>query len=150
MRLNGKRILVPVDDTPVSEDAFRWSCQLAKHSKAELHLIYVNEVPMEFSLKTEFVQEDNKGEHVLARLESIAEEEKCKVHGQLLQARHAGPAIVLEAEDRQMEVIVYGIPYRNHIGLSNLGTTAQYLLDHAPCQVIFWRDSMPTAAVSHP
>ena len=102
MRLNGKRILVPVDDSPVSEDAFRWSCQLAKHSKAELHLIYVNEVPMEFSLKTEFVQEDNKGEHVLARLESIAEEEKCKVHGQLLQARHAGPAIVLEAEDFQI------------------------------------------------
>ena len=149
MRLNGKRILVPVDDTPVSEDAFRWACQLAKNSKAELHLIYVNEVPMEFSLSTEFVQEDNKGEHVLARLEAIAEGEKCKVHGQLLQARHAGPAIVLEAEDRQMEVIVYGIPYRNHIGLSSLGSTAKYLLDHAPCQVIFWRESMPTAAVSH-
>ena len=42
MRLNGKRILVPVDDTPVSEDTFRWACQLAKNSKAELHLIYVN------------------------------------------------------------------------------------------------------------
>ena len=148
MRLNGKRILVPVDDSPTSEEAFRWACQIARHSKAELHAVYVTEVPMEFSLSTEFVQEDNKGEHVLARLEAVAEEEKCKVHAQLLQARYAGPAIALEAEDRQMEMIILGVPYRHRLGSSTLGSTPIYLLEHAPCLVVLWRERIPASVLS--
>lgn len=148
MRLNGKRILVPVDESPVSEAAFRWACQLARQSKAELHAIYITEVPMEYSLSTEFVREDNKGEEVLSRLESVAEEEKCRVHAQLLQARYAGPAIVLEAEDRQMDLIILGVAYRRRLGSSTLGSTPTYILEHAPCQVILWREPIPAAAVS--
>ena len=148
MRLSGKRILVPVDDTQASEQAFRWACQLAKHSKADLHAIYVTEIPLEFALNTEFVQEDNTGEHVLARIEAVAEEEKCKVSAQLLQARHAGPAIVLEAEDRNMELIVFGIPYRQRLGSRNLGATSTYLLERATCQVVLWRERIPAPALS--
>lgn len=148
MRLNGKRILVPVDDSPASEEAFRWACQMARHSKAELHAVYVTEVPMEFSLSTEFVQEHNKGEHVLARVEAVAEEEKCKVHAQLLQARYAGPAIVLEAEDRHMEMIILGVPYRHRLGSSTLGSTPTYLLEHAPCLVVLWRERIPAPVLS--
>ena len=148
MRLNGKRILVPVDDSPASEEAFRWACQMARHSKAELHAVYVTEVPMEFSLSTEFVQEHNKGEHILSRVEAVAEEEKCKVHAQLLQARYAGPAIVLEAEDRQMEMIILGVPYRHRLGSSTLGPTPTYLLEHAPCLVVLWRERIPAPVLS--
>ena len=148
MRLNGKRILVPVDDSPTSEEAFRWACQIARHSKAELHAVYVTEVPMEFSLSTEFVQEHNKGEHVLTRVEAVAEEEKCKVHAQLLQARYAGPAIALEAEDRQMEMIILGVPYRHRLSSSTLGSTPIYLLEHAPCPVVLWRERMPAPVLS--
>lgn len=148
MRLNGKRILVPVDETPVSEAAFRWACQLARYSKAKLHAIYVTEVSMEFSLSTEFVREDNKGEEVLSRLESVAEEERCKVHAQLLQARYAGPAIALEAEDRQMDMIILGVPFRHRVGSSTLGSTPTYILEHAPCQVVLWREPIPAPALS--
>jgi nucleotide-binding universal stress UspA family protein len=148
MRLNGKRILVPVDETPVSEAAFRWACQLARHSKAELHAIYVTEVPMEFSLSSEFVRYDNRGEEILSRLESVAEEEKCRVHAQLLQARYAGPAIALEAEDRQMELIILGVPYRHRMGSSSLGATPAYILEHVSCQVILWREPIPETSVS--
>lgn len=149
MLSGSKRILVPVNGIPASEHAFRWACHLARQSKAELHAVYVSEVPQEFSLGTEFVNEDNRGEQVLARIEAIAGEEKCKVHAQHLQARHAGPAIVLEAEDREMEMIILGIPYRHRLGGSSiLGTTAAYLLEHAPCQVVFWRERIPTAALS--
>ena len=148
MRLNGKRILVPVDDSPASEEAFRWACQMARHSKAELHAVYVNEGPMEFALSTEVVQEDNKGEHVLARMEAVADEEKCKVHARLLAARYAGPAIALEAEDRQMEMIVGGVPYRHRLGSSTLGSTPTYLLEHATCLVVLWRERIPVPALS--
>ena len=148
MKMSGKRILVPVNGNPASEHAFRWACQLARQTRAELYVVYVSEIPMEFPLNTEFVQEDNKGEEILARIEAIAAEEKCKVDAQLLQARHAGPAIVLEAEDRQMEMIILGIPYRHRLGPCTLGTTSTYLLEHAPCQVIFWRERIATPALS--
>ena len=148
MLSGSKRILIPVNGIPASEHAFRWACQLGKQTKAELHAIYVSEVPLEFSLNTEFVNEDNKGERVLARIEAIAGEEKCRVNAQLLRARHAGPAIVLEAEDREMELIIVGLPYRHRLGPSILGATATYLLEHAPCQVVFWRERIPTGALS--
>ena len=148
MHLNGKRILVPVNGTSASENAFQWACQIARHSKGELHAVYINEIPMEFPLNTEFVQEDNPGEHVLARVEAMAGEEKCKVHAQLLQARHAGPAIVLDAEDRQMELIILGLPYHHRVSFYTLGTTAGYLLEHATCQVVLWREKVSNAALA--
>ena len=143
-----KRILAPVNGTPASEHAFRWACQLAKNTKSELHAVYVSEVPLEFPLNTEFVSEDTRGDQVLARTEAIAAEEKCRVHAQLLQGRHAGPAIVLEAEDREMEMIILGIPFRHRVGSSVLGSTASYLLEHAPCQVVLWRERVRTPALS--
>lgn len=148
MTMSIKRILVPVNGTPASEHAFRWACQLVKNTKSELHAVYVSEVPQEFPLNTEFVSEDTRGEQVLSRIESIAAEERCRVHAQILQGRHAGPAIVLEAEDREMEMTILGIPFRHRVGSSVLGTTASYLLEHAPCQVVLWRERVPTAALS--
>lgn len=148
MTASVKRILTPVNGSPASEHAFRWACQLAKSAKSELHAIYVAEVPLEFPLSTEFVSEDTRGDQVLGRIEAIAAEEKCRVHAQLLQGRHAGPAIVLEAEDREMELIVVGIPFRHRVGPSVLGSTASYLLEHAPCQVALWRERVQTPALA--
>ena len=140
MRATDKRILVPVNGIRASEDAFRWACHLARQNKAELHSVYISEIPLEFSLNTEFVQDNPRGEQVLSRIEAIAAEEKCRVQAQLLQARHAGPAIALEAEDRNMEMILLGLPYRRRFGQNPLGSTASYLLNHAPCQILFWRE----------
>ena len=147
MHSNGKRILVPVNGTAASQDAFRWACQMARHTKAELHSIYVYEIPMEFPLNTEVIQENTEGEKVLAQIEAIAGEEKWKVQAQILQARRAGPAIALEAEDRQMETIILGLPYRNRSGAGDLGSTAGYLLGHAPCKLILRREPIPS--ISH-
>lgn len=141
---NGKRILVPVNGTPASQDAFRWACQQARQTKSELHSIYVYEIPMEFPLSTEAIQQNTEGEDVLAQIEAIAGEEKWKVQAQILQARRAGPAIALEAEDRQMETIILGLPCRNRGGSGVLGSTASYLLGHAPCKLILRREPLPS------
>ncbi len=113
---------------------------MAKQNKAELHSVYISEIPQEFPLSTEFVQDSTRGEQVLSRVEAIAAEEKYRVQAQLLQARHAGPAIALEAADRQMEMIILGLPFRRRFGINHLGTTASYLLSHAPCHVVLWRE----------
>ena len=148
MHFNGKRILVPVDGSTAADNAFRWACQIAKHSKAELHAIYIDEIPLELPLDTHFTGEDNIGEHILNDIEQIADEEKCKVKAQLLKARHIGPAIVLEAADREMEMIILGAPFQNTVSLNSISNLGIYLLQHAHCQVIIWRENLEVAPLS--
>ena len=139
--LDAKRILVPVNGDAASEQTFRWACQLARHSKAQLHAIYVIEVPLESPLEAENSQATNKGEEILGRIEAIGNEEKCKdLQAKTLRARHAGPAIVIETEDRQMDAVMMGVPYRRRFGSCTLGSTASYVFNNASCQVIFWRE----------
>ena len=78
MRLDAKRIMVPVNGDAISERAFRWACHTARESKADLHAIYVMEVPLELPLEAEITEDINRGEEILARIEGIAAQEKCK------------------------------------------------------------------------
>ena len=148
MRLDAKRIMVPVNGDTISERAFRWACHTARESKAELHAIYVMEVPLELPLEAEITEDINRGEEVLARIEGIAAQEKCKtMEASFLRARHAGPAIVLETEDRHMDLVIMGIPYRRRFGACDMGTTANYIFHNAACQVILWRDPATNSAL---
>ena len=141
MRLNANRILVPVNGDQASENTFRWACQIAKESKAELHAVYVIEVPLDLPMEAEITEYVTQGEEILARVEAISSEEKCKnVQAKILRARHAGPAIVMETEDRHMDLVIMGIPYRRRFGSCDMGDTAGYIFHNATCQIIFWRE----------
>ena len=145
VKLDANRILVPVNGDKVSERIFRWACQLARQSKAHIHAVYVIEVPLDMRLVSEIAEASDRGEEILARMEAIAAEEKVKdVHAMALRARHAGPAIVIEAEDRKMDAVMLGVPYRRRFGSCTLGSTASYIFNNAPCQVIFWRERAPS------
>ncbi len=147
MRLNAKKILVPVNGDAVSERTFRWACQTAKESKAELYALYVIEVPLELPLEAEITEDINRGEEILTRIEAIGAQEKFKgVQAKYLRARDAGPAIVLETQDRDLDLVIMGIPYRRRFGNCDMGTTANYIFHNAACQLILWRDpaSSPT------
>ncbi len=145
MRPKASRILVPVDGSRASEQAFRWSSHLARSTKSELFAIYVFEVPLEYSLNADTIPHHHQGEEILSRMERIGEDNKCKVRGGILRARHAGPAIVLEAEDRSMELVVLGTPAPPPSQPYSLGTTAAYVLKNAPCQVILYRERVPAS-----
>ena len=145
MRLDAKRILVPVNGKPYSERTFRWACQMARESKTELHAVYVIEVPLELSLESEISEEINKGEEILARIEAIASEEKYKgLQARFLRARQAGQAVVVESEDRFMDLLIVGVPYQRRFASCVLGTTASYIFHNASCQVMFWRERAPS------
>lgn len=149
MRLDANKILVPVNGDAVSERTFRWACQTAKDSKAELHAVYVIEVPLDLPLEAEITQDVNRGEEILTRIEAIASQEKYKnVQAKYMRARHAGSAIVLETQDRDMDMLIMGVPYRRRFGSCGMGTTADYIFQNAECQVILWRDSASVPALS--
>ena len=144
MRLDVKRILVPVNGTPYSERILRWGCQMARESKAALHAIYVVEVPFALSLEAEIGEEIDRGERILSRIEAIGSEEKYKgLQARSMRARQAGPAIVVEAEDRDIDLILIGVPYKRSFNSSMLGSTTSYVFHNAVCQVMFWRESAP-------
>ncbi len=148
MRLNAKKILVPVNGDAASERTFRWACQAARESKAELHALYVIEVPLELPLEAEITEDINRGEEILTRIEAIGAQEKFKgVQAKYMRARDAGPAIVLETQDRDMDLVIMGIPYRRRFGNCDMGTTANYIFNNAACQLILWRNpaSSPTS-----
>ncbi len=141
-------ILTPVNGKPASEHAFRWSCQLAHHFRADLHAIYVFEVPLEFPLESAEIRRNHQeGENILTRVENIAASEKYRVNANLLEARNAGPAIVLEATERQADLLVIGLPFQRRVGAQAIGVTADYIFKNAPCQVIISREPAPAAPV---
>ena len=145
MRLDAKRILVPVNGKPYSERSFRWACQIAREAKTELHAVYVIEVPLALSLESEISDDINKGEEILARIEAIASEEKFKnLQARFLRARQAGPAVVAESESKFMDLLIVGVPYKRQFGECSLGSTASYIFHNVSCQIMLSREQAPS------
>ena len=145
MKLDAKRILVPVNGKPYSERSFRWACQIAREAKTELHAVYVIEVPLALSLESEISDDINKGEEIFSRIEAIASEEKYKgLQARFLRARQAGPAVVAESENKFMDLLIVGVPYKRQFGECSLGSTASYIFHNVSCQIMLSREQAPS------
>jgi nucleotide-binding universal stress UspA family protein len=141
MRLEATRILVPVNGDPATERTFRWTCRMARQDKAEIHAIYVMEVPLDLPLESDLTNDIAKGERILETIEAIGAEERFRdVEAKLLRARSAGRALVQETEDRRIDLVVLGVPYRKRFGTFQIGSTASYIFNNASCRVLFLRD----------
>ena len=149
MRIDSRRMLVPVNGSEISELAFRWGCRTAREQKAELHAVYVVEVPLGLPLEAEIRADIDRGEKILSRIEAIASREKYRgLQATCLRARQPGPAIVMEAENRHADLIILGIPYKRRLGSWDMGPTAEYILRNTSCQMILWRESAHAAKPS--
>ena len=133
-----KNVLIPTKGDDVGEDAFRLACGICKENKAKLYALYVIEVKQELPLDAEV--DPRLGENILGRIEALGSQAKCPVAAEYVQARHSGPAIVQEALERKIDLIILGIPYKRRLGQFTLGDTASYALKNAPCPVILWRE----------
>jgi nucleotide-binding universal stress UspA family protein len=135
-------ILVPITNSPASFEAVSVAATLAKPRKGRVYVVHVIEVNRSLPLNAELESEARRGEQLIRRAEEIASEQGFQVHGQLLQAREAGQAIVDEARDREVDAIIMGIGYKKLIGSFQVGRTADYVLKNASCQV--WVVRQPT------
>lgn len=136
-----KDILVPVDGSQASLEALALACLLAKRNKGRVYAVYVVEVARTLPLDADLSPEARQGEEVLARAEQVADSLDFEVTGELLQARDAGHAIVDEAIERDVDGILLGIEYKRPLGEFQMGWTCQYILRHAPCQVVCCRSA---------
>ena len=133
---------MPVNGTSVADEALTLACSLLRKSKSKVYAVYVIEVKRNLALDAEMIPEAQQAEAVLVRAEEIGEELDCKVEGEILQARDAGHAIVDEAIERGVGAIVLGVSRDRPLGELELGHTARYVVEHAPCQVIVLRSAL--------
>lgn len=138
MPLAAKNILVPVTGKKVGEEAVRLACRMGRQDGAKVCALYVIELGHQYPLDASLPQETAVAENVLEQIDALSHEERCPADTALVQARHAGPAIVREALDRNIDLITMAAGYKK--GSQVLSETVLYVLSNAPCPVLLWRE----------
>ena len=134
-----KKILVPVSGTEADEEAMKLACRLARKDKGKVWAVSVVAVKRALPLDAKIDSEIQDAEELLDRVEAVGEEEDYKVETDILQAREVGPAIVDEAVERGVDLILMGIKYKRRFGQFSLGNVVPYVLKNAPCPVILYQ-----------
>ncbi len=142
--MQASKVLVPVCGVAADEDALVLACDIIRPAKGKVYVLYVIEVRRSLPLDADVEVENARGEDVLQRMENLGKKLHVDLEAEILRARDAGPAVVQEAVDREVEAIVIGAPYRWHHGVFSLGQTAPYILRNAPCPVLLWRQEIAT------
>lgn len=140
--LEPKKILVPVNGGPVDAAVIALASQIARQSRGRVYAIYVIEVRRTLPLDADLPTERQEADGVLDHVEQVAEEWDQEIETEILQARDIGTAIVEEAVEANVDLIVLGIPYRRKFGEFDLGRTVPYVLKHAPCEVWVCREAI--------
>ena len=133
------KILVPVVGSDVDVETVKLACRLAKKDKGKIWAVTVVAVKRALPLDAEIESEIKKAEQILDRVEDAAGEEDYEVETDVLQAREVGPALVDEAVERGVSLILMGIKYKQTFGQFSLGSVVPYILKNTPCPVILYQ-----------
>ena len=134
-----KQILVPVAGKDSDTETIKLACRLAKKDKGKVWAVFVVTIKRALPLDAEIESEIKKAEDVLNKVEDAAGEEDCEIETDVLQAREVGPAIVDEAVERGVSLILMGITYKQRFGQFSMGDAVPYVLKNSPCPVILYQ-----------
>jgi nucleotide-binding universal stress UspA family protein len=133
----------------VDGEVMKLACRLAKKDKdkekdkekgkGKIWAVSVVAIKRALPLDAEIDSEIRRAEDVLDRVQSVAEEGEFEIETDVLQARDVGPAIVDEAVERGVDLIVMGIVYKRQFGQFSLGDVVPYVLKNSPCPVILYQ-----------
>jgi basic amino acid/polyamine antiporter, APA family len=132
--LEYRSILVPIVAGEGSREAVEVAARLATERAGQIVLLRVVVVPLELPLDADLTEQLAEADRLLDEGRAIAEPYGVRVVERVVRARHAGRAIVQEAERRGSEIIVLGAPRGRHRAI--FGHTVDYVLKNAPCRVM--------------
>ncbi len=138
-----KRILLPLSGSAVDPDLVRLAISIAKPSKAHLLGVHVIEVRWNLPLDAVLEPELDRGEELLAGAVRIASQAGGDLETELLQAREAAAAIIDTARERDVDLILIGMPYRKRLGRTYVSRTVEEVYLGAPCAVLAYRQEEP-------
>lgn len=130
-----KRILVGLKTLEQAVELTDLACRAGAH-QGSLLLVHVIEVPDVTPLDADLPDLEVKAQKILRAAERVAKRSRMKVQKLVLRAHWGGTALVETLKDEKMDLAVLGYHHGRSLGEFLLGTTAQYVANHAPCQVL--------------
>jgi nucleotide-binding universal stress UspA family protein len=98
--------------------------------------LHVIAVPLDKPLEADMVDAEERAEASLAEAKLLAAEHGVAVEGRIARARSIGEAIVQEAKDAEVELIVLGSAPKWRRQSRFFSPTVDYVLRNAPCEVM--------------
>jgi len=146
--LTYERILVPLAGTEADEPALRLAALLLAGSEGQASLLHVIEVPFERQLDAEDPAAVAFADEILGHAEAFLTEQEVKVRTGIAQARAAGAAIVDDAAEQRIDLIVMGLRYKKRPGGGwDAGRTVPYVMRNSPAPV--WCLRVETEDLAH-
>jgi nucleotide-binding universal stress UspA family protein len=131
------KVMVALRDADSVESLIALACQVSTGMDAELIALHVIELPVATPIEADDDMLDRPGREILAHAQKFAAERFSReISTRLVRARQSGEAVAGEAREGGIDLLVMGYHQPHTLGEILLGSTAQYVVRHAPCRVI--------------
>ncbi len=131
------KVMVALRDTETAGNLTKLACQMATLVGTNVVALHVIEVPPGLPIDVEDPVFERPGQQVLSLARQIASNNfSMQITTRLLKARHAGEAIVGEAKEYGIDLLIIGYHHNHGLGETLLGSTVQHVTHHAPCRVL--------------
>ncbi len=130
------RILVPMKLGEIGEEMIATAVKLAQERGASVEALHVIRVPLDLPLDAELLDEEERAEASLAEAKLLGADHGVTVEGRTVRARSIGQAIVQEAEEQGVDLIVLGSSPRWRRQSRFFSPTVDYVLKKAPSEVL--------------
>jgi basic amino acid/polyamine antiporter, APA family len=129
-------ILVPLKLGPIGEEMVATAVKLAQESGASVWALHVVRVPMERPLDEELPEEEEGATAALAEAQLLGADHDVEVKGRTVRSRSIGDAIVSQAKELGVDLIVLGSAPKWRRQSRFFSPTVEYVLKKAPCEVL--------------
>jgi nucleotide-binding universal stress UspA family protein len=132
------RILVPLlKKNETTDRTVALAAQMARHRNGNVEVLAVIEVSFMLPLDAKVEEDEKYALELLDRAESVAMQSATKVKKRILKARNAGAAIVREAEEKAVDlIIIANTPVRVRGNMQQIDPVVEYVMRNAPCEVL--------------
>ena len=134
------KVLVVLTGEETDQGVLAQGADMVRPVKGMLYAVYVITVDRALPVDAEVGPAAARGEQILSNAETSVQLPRGDFEAQLLQARELGPAVVREAAERDVDAVVIGTSCPRDYGKFSLGEDVPYVLEHARCLVVLWRE----------
>ena len=141
--MNIQKILVPVDGSTASFEAFMWACELASRFQAQVHMVYMVDARKQVAGAGRVPIGIESGE-------AEARKEGVRVVVEFSKIIAVGPpaeGIVRLASTMDVDLIVMGNRGLGAVRRLAFGSVSTYVLHHAECPVLVTREKQVRTGV---
>ncbi len=139
MEKPGKVVLIPMMEMLDWEHGIRVACRLMAGTRADVHLVYLLEVPLSQPIGAALPDAEKRASEALARGRAVARECSITALPHVERTREIGAGILEAARDLRADLIVTGIEKASAGGNPRLERMLTTLLQKADCEVVIDR-----------